>query len=110
MTAPRTSAADEGGFATEGICPVCNGTLRSPAGDSPYRALCAGYRASDDTFPCQNCGGQTMLGRPTGRVPLRPDGTPCTHTYRPERAAHRSTLWYYVCTECGHTHEIDSGD
>jgi hypothetical protein len=97
---------------TSGTCPVCNGSLRSPAGDGPYRHFCAGYHASDNTFPCQNCGGQKMFGSPSGKVPLRPDGTPCTHEYHAFKGDNRpySCVHYYRCIHCNDQYEIDSGD
>jgi hypothetical protein len=47
-----------------GKCPVCRGTTKQPDGRE-----------------CRNCGGQTMTLRATGKVPLRKDGTPCTHKF-----------------------------
>lgn len=74
-----------------GTCPVCNGTLRR-----------------DDGSPCRNCGGQEMYGFPTGQVALRPDGTPCTHSY--EVSPIGRCLTKYVCIHCWHSYTIDSGD
>lgn len=91
-------------------CPVCAGSLRQSAGDGPYRMWAAGYRADDNSIPCQNCGGQKMFGRPTGSVPARPDGTPCTHTYRVVQHDRYAHVHSCVCTECGDTFELDSGD
>ena len=91
-----------------GTCPVCNGTRRVPAGDNKYKHVIAGYNASDDTFGCRNCGGQYMMGSPTGEVRLREDGTPCTHAYT-SRTVGRC-LTEYTCTHCGDRHQIDSGD
>jgi hypothetical protein len=92
-----------------GICPVCNGTARIPAGDTKYKTIMASYDAATDTFACRNCGGQTMACRGTGRVRLRPDGTPCTHKYQGRQLG--NCYWEYTCTEgCGDRHCIDSGD
>jgi len=91
-----------------GTCPVCNGSGRMPAGDNKYKHVIAGYDGSDDTFGCSNCGGQYMMGRPTGTVRLREDGTPCTHAYT-SRTVGRC-LTEYTCTHCGDRHQIDSGD
>jgi hypothetical protein len=74
-----------------GVCPVCEGSCILPSGKE-----------------CNNCGGQTMSGRPTGKVPLRPDGTPCTHKY--ESFSSGRCLTTYVCSLCGHRYDIDSGD
>lgn len=89
-----------------GVCPVCNGTGRAPASSSPF--LRNGYDKETDTVRCINCGGQTMSLRPTGRVRLRKDGTPCTHKYKGHIAGRCYTT--YVCEHCGDTYSIDSGD
>lgn len=91
-----------------GICPVCNGSGRRPAGDTPYKTVFSGYDAETDTLKCHNCGGQTMYGRPSGQVPLRPDGTPCTHEYK--SATIGRCLTRYTCAHCNSYHDIDSGD
>ncbi len=92
----------------DGVCPVCNGTGRRPAGENSYKKVYAGYDEVTDTLPCNNCGGQTMYGRPSGRVPLRPDGTPCKHEYA--SATVGRCLTRYTCKHCGSSYEIDSGD
>ena len=89
-------------------CPVCNGTGRRAAGDSKYKSVIAGYDSDTDTLPCNNCGGQTMYGRPTGQSVLRDDGTPCTHEYVSRNAGR--CLTDYTCKHCGHSYQIDSGD
>ncbi len=91
-----------------GTCPVCNGSGRVPAGDNKYKHITAGYDKDTDTFACNNCGGQTMYGRPTGKVPLRADGTPCRHEYT-SRTVGRC-LTEYTCKHCGSSYQIDSGD
>lgn len=91
-----------------GTCPVCSGTGRRPAGDDKYKTMYAGYDAETDTLRCNNCGGQTMFGHPTGQVPLRADGTPCRHEYT--SATVGRCLTRYTCKHCGSSHEIDSGD
>lgn len=95
--------------ADEDVCPVCNGTLRQPAFGT-NRQLAAGYDANTDTFPCQNCGGQRMFGKPTGVVPLDRDGNPCHHAYEPQRDPSRSSIWHYTCHKCNDTFLIDTGD
>lgn len=90
-----------------GTCPVCAGTTRADAGDYIYRASLSGYDAATNTLPCRNCGGQTMDGRATGIVPLRPDGTPCKHDY--EQRSGGRCYHVYVCRHCGDRHDIDSG-
>ena len=67
-----------------------------------------GYDKADDCCTCTNCGGQTMYGKPTGKVPLRRDGTPCVHQYT-ARAAGRC-LTEYTCSDCGDVYQIDSSD
>ena len=98
-------------MATEkGICPCCNGTTRVPVPEASqrYKTVMAGYDSNTDTFPCQNCGGQYMFGRPTGGVKLREDGTPCTHEYVSKNLGRCYTR--YECKHCGDTYEIDSSD
>ncbi len=93
---------------TDGVCPVCNGTGRRHAGVDPYKKVYAGYDEVTDTLPCNNCGGQTMYGRPSGRVRLRPDGSPCVHEYTSSTIGR--CLTRYTCKHCGSYHDIDSGD
>lgn len=93
---------------TTGICPRCNGTTRRTAGDAKYKTIIATYDAATDTFACDNCGGQTMDLRATGRVPLRADGTPCLHKYRGEQLG--NCYHRYTCIHCGDRYCIDSGD
>lgn len=91
-----------------GECPVCNGTGRVAAGNEKYKEVSAGYDKQTDTLPCRNCGGQTMSAKGTGRVRLRPDGTPCTHKYFARNAGRCYTV--YTCELCGDSYGIDSGD
>lgn len=93
---------------TEFTCPVCNGTGRRPAGDTPYKTVLAGYDPATDTLKCNNCGGQKMYGRPTGKVRANKAGEPCIHKYTSKTVGR--CLTEYVCTECGDTFCIDSGD
>lgn len=93
----------------QGTCPVCKGSGRVPAGDDKYKHVIAGYNKEDDTFPCTNCGGQTMFGRPTGKVNLRKDnGEPCIHEYEYRKAGR--CYHVYTCIYCGFKYDIDSGD
>ena len=115
---------------TTGTCPACDGSGRrpvpeesrkylkhnakwghwglggyEPAGPGPF-ADGSGYEGG--TLPCNNCGGQTMAGKGSGQVRLRPDGTPCLHEYKHENAGrcyHR-----YTCVHCEDVYHIDSGD
>lgn len=89
-----------------GICPVCNGTGRAPY--DPNHWFRYDYDKATNTVCCYNCGGQTMSLKATGRVPLRPDGTPCHHKYRGHAAGRCYTT--YVCEHCGDRYSIDSGD
>lgn len=90
-----------------GTCPVCNGTKRVPA-VGKWANVCRGYDPADNTLPCHNCGGQTMSGQATGEVPLRPDGTPCSHHYV---GGQRGNCYYvYACKYCGDRFDIDSSD
>lgn len=93
-----------------GICPVCNGTHRVPVPEESqrYKTVISGYDKETDTFPCCNCGGQRMFGRPTGEVQLRSDGTPCKHEY--EGVLRGRCYTVYTCKHCGDSYDIDSGD
>lgn len=91
----------------QGTCPVCKGTCRIPATGS-YKHVTAGYDKESDTFPCRNCGGQTMWINPTGMVNLNSKGEPCTHEYRGVQAGR--CYYEYTCTECGDRYSIDSSD
>ena len=93
-----------------GACPVCNGQGRRPIPEESkrYRSVIAGYDAETDTIPCNNCGGQTMWGKPTGMVPLREDGTPCVHEYTVREAGRCYRI--YTCKHCKYSFDIDSGD
>ena len=93
-----------------GTCPVCNGTLREPAGESPWASSCAGYHRYTHTFPCSNCGAQYMFGTPTGLVRHNAEGIPCTHDYEEDRSARRNCYHVYICKHCGDRFDIDSGD
>lgn len=94
----------------KGICPVCNGTGRQAVPDyqQKYKHMYSSYDKETDTLSCNNCGGQTMFGRPTGEVNLRPDGTPCKHEYT--SATVGRCLTRYTCKHCSYSYEIDSGD
>jgi len=95
-----------------GVCPVCNGSGQMPCPDNlrehGKKYGWYNYRESDDTVKCTNCGGQMMYGMPTGQVPLREDGTPCTHEYKSESVGR--CLTRYTCVHCSHSYVIDSGD
>ena len=91
-----------------GTCPVCNGGGRIPAGDDRHKHVYASYDKATDTLACRNCGGQTMYGQPTGRVPLRKDGTPCVHEYTSWNVGR--CLTQYACKHCVSSFQIDSGD
>lgn len=97
---------------TKGTCPVCNGTGHKPCPDNlRHYGVMYGwydYRASDDTVKCTNCGGQYMMGSPTGEVNLRTDGTPCVHEYTSENLGRCYTG--YTCNHCGDHYTIDSSD
>lgn len=93
---------------THGTCPVCNGSGRMAADDTPYKTVYAGYDAATDTLPCRNCGGQYMYGTPKGTVPLNQAGEPCCHTYH--SATVGRCLTEYTCEHCGDRYQIDSGD
>jgi rubredoxin len=90
-------------------CPVCAGSKRVPAGDSPYKRVIYGYDEATDTFLCRNCGGQTMSCVPQGVVPVDPGtGLGCVHSYVERNAGRCYTI--NTCSKCGHQYDIDSGD
>ncbi|QGH72973.1 MAG: zinc ribbon domain protein [Siphoviridae sp. ctdEk19] len=94
-------------MAKEGICPACQGTTRQPA--TRYQRSCRGYDPETDTTPCRNCGGQTMGGEATGKVPLdRATGKPCLHSFEGKIAGRCYVV--YTCRSCGYSYDIDSGD
>lgn len=93
----------------EATCPKCNGSTRRPAGDARYKKMTATYRESDDTFACDNCGGQTMSLTATGKTRIDPaTGLGCLHEYAYRLAG--NCYHEYTCRKCGDQHYIDSGD
>lgn len=95
-----------------GICPVCNGTKRKPAGNQKWVTILYGYDAETHTLPCTNCGGQYQSLTPTGIVPLDDAGTPCTHHYetsKPHQVRGRC-FTHYCCKHCNDEYVIDSSD
>lgn len=91
-----------------GTCPVCNGSGRRPAGADPHKKVYSSYDEATDTLACNNCGGQYMYSKPTGKVNLRSDGTPCVHEYKGYNIGR--CLTQYVCNHCNSSYQIDSGD
>ena len=90
-------------------CPKCDGSTRIPAGDTKYKKSIYGYRESDDTFACSNCGGQTMGGRAQGVTRVDPaTGLGCLHEYRGVTTS--NCYHVYTCQKCGDRYDIDSGD
>jgi len=94
-----------------GVCPVCNGTGHKPCPDNlrvyGVKNGWYGYRASDDTVSCDNCGAQKMFGQATGKVPLRDNGEPCKHEYIGKTAGRSYSR--YTCLHCNDQYEVDSG-
>jgi hypothetical protein len=91
-----------------GPCPRCDGTGGMPVPeDWNYKTTVYGYDATNDTVPCRNCGGQTMSGHGTGKVPLRASGEPCLHEYSGGKAG--NCYYSYRCKHCVHSYSIDSG-
>lgn len=93
------------------VCVKCGGTTRLAPDDGvrQYLPHIAGYRSNDDTVPCDNCGGQTMSNRGTGRTRVDPaTGAGCLHSYRHQRGG--NCYHIYTCTKCGDRYDIDSGD
>lgn len=98
---------------SRGVCPVCNGTGHMPCPDAQRQYGISngwfGYNAENDTVICTNCGGQYMFGKASGTVKLRPDSSPCKHSYQSRTGRWRSTT-NYSCVHCNDTYVIDSGD
>ena len=94
----------------KGICPVCDGTGRKPATEMARNNKWYGYDKVTDTQHCHNCQYKGMFAPPpTGRVELRPDGTPCEHDYELTRVQ-RYFKEYSCIHGCGNGYVIDSGD
>ena len=95
---------------TDCTCPVCNGTGRRavPEDEERFCHQRASYDAATHTLTCNNCGGQTMSGKATGRTLARPDSTPCKHEYDSRTIGRCYTQ--YTCKHCGYYFSIDSGD
>jgi len=88
-----------------GICPRCKGSCVLPLTDQERKYS---WNQGRNTKPCDNCGGQTMIGFALGVVPLRPDGTACVHEYR---SVERWRCYrVYTCIHCKYSFDIDSGD
>jgi hypothetical protein len=96
---------------TEATCPKCNGSTRRPMSENArkYADIIAGYRATDDTLPCDNCGGQTMSLTATGTTRVDPaTGLGCLHNYQGRKAG--NCYYVYTCVKCASHYDIDSGD
>ena len=91
-----------------GICPKCSGNKVIPAGDCAHKTIMAGYDKHNDTFVCDNCGGQQMYGKALGVTYLRQDGSPCLHEYTSTKTG--NCLHKYACKHCAYQFSIDSGD
>lgn len=90
-------------------CPKCNGTTRRLADQHQWKKMMAGYRESDDSMPCDNCGGQTMSLTATGVTRIDPaTGLGCMHEYHGANAGRCYTV--YTCAKCRDQYGIDSSD
>lgn len=87
----------------ECVCPVCNGSKQVELSD---REISYSWNRGKTHKECDNCGGQTMMGRATGISYLRADNTPCIHDYRQRQLGRSYTE--YRCIHCNYTYEIDS--
>ena len=94
---------------THGVCPVCSGTKRVPAGDYKWKNVVAGYDAETDTLLCTNCGAQYQNLTPTGIVRLNYQDQPCTHEYESSPTPYRCVT-SYTCFHCTDSYTIDSSD
>lgn len=86
-------------------CPKCSGTKEIPleADEAAYS-----WNRGKTHKPCTNCGGQTMWGRATGLVTVRPNGEACLHEYQGKTIGRCLTA--YTCRHCAEGFIIDSGD
>lgn len=89
-------------------CPVCNGTCKVPLTEEEKQYS---WNRDKTDRECTNCGGQTMYGRATGKVPPRRDnGEPCKHEYGGSNPNNWRCYVSYCCKHCGFSYEIDSSD
>lgn len=98
---------------TKEICPVCHGTKKMVPSEQLkefIRRYSTAYSEeyTTESVPCNNCGGQTQTGKPTGYVYVREGGVPCTHQYTSQQMS--MSYRKLTCIKCGATHFIDSGD
>ena len=82
-----------------------------------WKGVLSYYDPETDTKTCQNCGGQTMYGKPLGYTKVDPntppmqfliDGLGCHHEYVGRNAGRCYTI--YTCKKCGSSYDIDSSD
>ena len=96
---------------SDAVCPKCNGSTRRPLPESSrkYADIIATYDKATDTLACDNCGGQTMSLRATGRTRIDPaTGLGCMHKYN---GVTTSNCYHeHTCIKCGDRYDIDSGD
>lgn len=96
-----------------GVCPCCEGSGRvklteQDAWMRKWKNL-SYYDPETDTKTCQNCGGQTMYGKPMGYTKLdEATGKGCQHEYVGRNAGRCYTV--YTCKKCGSSYDIDSSD
>lgn len=88
-----------------GICPVCNGSKMVALTEKEKQYH---WNKGKTHERCTNCGGQYMMGAPTGQVRLNSEGQPCVHKY--VGTSNGRCLHSYTCKHCGDFHQIDSGD
>lgn len=91
-------------------CTVCLGTGRVPVSQEfeRHKKYISGYDPVTDTFGCDNCGAQYMMGRATGVVKPNRAGEACVHQYTSRNIGR--CLHEYVCRHCNDYYQIDSGD
>jgi uncharacterized protein YbaR (Trm112 family) len=90
------------------VCPVCNGERRVPY-EGRYASVVAGFDPETRTIPCQNCGGQTMMGEAKGYTTKDPaTGLGCRHLFHEAQIG--NCYHRYTCQRCKLWYDIDSGD
>lgn len=88
-----------------GTCTVCDGSGKLLLSESELKYSWNKDRTHKE---CNNCGGQYMYGLGKGQVRLNKAGVPCVHKYTGRNVGR--CLTQYICTDCGDSYQIDSGD
>lgn len=89
------------------VCPCCNGT--GIGKELTEKDLTYSWNKGKTHYPCFNCGGQDMGGKPRGYAKIDPaTGKGCNHSFTGRNAGRCYTI--YTCVKCKDSYDIDSGD